>query len=151
VSGIYFIQQGDDGPIKIGTSDNPEKRLQQLQGSHHETLRLLKVVEGSNWAEKRLHQHLAAFRLRGEWFENCAEVLRVVEIAEAMVNEMSRTRSVRLPLSVTNASTRARELAAIHDALVKNPGSEDDAADLFAEVGREIWRARQDAMAEDAA
>lgn len=39
---VYFMQQGETGPIKIGVSDHPQSRRRRLQtGSPHE----LKVIQ----------------------------------------------------------------------------------------------------------
>jgi hypothetical protein len=39
---VYFMQQGETGPIKIGVRDHPQSRRRRLQtGSPHE----LKVIQ----------------------------------------------------------------------------------------------------------
>lgn len=64
---IYFIQCGENGPIKIGMSDDPYKRLEQLQTAHHEKLTLLWTT--INYSEQELHDVFNADRIRGEWFK----------------------------------------------------------------------------------
>lgn len=78
---IYAIQAGLNGPIKLGRAVDPAKRLQTLQTGHPEVLRLLAVEPCGNdeEAEKTLHQHCAAFRLRGEWFMPHGRVLETVQ------------------------------------------------------------------------
>ena len=66
---IYFIQQGDDGPIKVGYSTSPEERLRALQTASPYSLRLLKVVEGGEALEKQIHTRFAENQLQGEWFQ----------------------------------------------------------------------------------
>jgi hypothetical protein len=65
---IYFIQAGDDGPVKIGLARDVWKRLSNLQTGVPTRLRLLGIIDGSAQKEKLLHRQFAAHRLRGEWF-----------------------------------------------------------------------------------
>jgi hypothetical protein len=73
VRGVYFIQAGEGGPVKIGWSDDVGKRLRDLQGAHYEELRLLCVYgglgrQGHTRLEKVFHRVYAPARIRGEWF-----------------------------------------------------------------------------------
>jgi hypothetical protein len=74
---VYFIQAGENGPVKIGYTYEPEKRLIAMQGNHYEMLRILRVVPGNRYGERRLHQHFAHLRIRGEWFSFSEEMLTV--------------------------------------------------------------------------
>lgn len=65
---VYFIQQGLDGPIKIGLARNPDARRDQLQTGHAEHLYLRAVRRGEADLERWLHARFAEGRLRGEWF-----------------------------------------------------------------------------------
>lgn len=74
---IYFIRSGIDGPVKIGQTRDVIQRLNNLQTAHHDTLNLIRVIDGTPDLEARLHQHFADYRLRGEWFRFCDEMLTV--------------------------------------------------------------------------
>jgi hypothetical protein len=76
---IYFIQRGEDGPIKIGISNNPFKRLETFQTASDEKLHIRGVFRGTTADEALLHQKFAAQRLRGEWFENTLEIRVAIE------------------------------------------------------------------------
>ena len=65
---VYFIQCGKAGPIKIGHSRYPQRRLAQLQTAHSEPLRLLHVEPGDRVDEEGIHAWFAHARVRGEWF-----------------------------------------------------------------------------------
>lgn len=69
---IYFLQVGNDGPIKIGRSNNPEARVTDIQvGNPFPVNLLLKLDVGDNWdnlMEHSLHSQFARYRLQGEWF-----------------------------------------------------------------------------------
>ena len=73
---IYFIQSGNDGPIKIGvTNGDVEKRLRNLQLANPEPLRLLATMDGDSDTECELHKRFDLYRIRGEWFAPSAEVI----------------------------------------------------------------------------
>lgn len=74
LGGVYFIQQGKSGPIKIGWSRNVRSRLAALQTATHERLHLLLVLAGKPEDERRLHAWFAHDRQGGEWFRPDGEV-----------------------------------------------------------------------------
>jgi hypothetical protein len=78
---IYFIQQGQFGPIKIGYSTNPEQRFAAIKTSHHAHLRLLGEIEGSEKDERRLHEKFAPHRIRREWFAPSQDLIDYIRKA----------------------------------------------------------------------
>jgi len=60
----YFIQDGNDGPIKIGRAKDPESRCRELQTASPRTLVLLGKMKGNH--EPILHERFASLRVRGE-------------------------------------------------------------------------------------
>lgn len=66
---VYFIQSGDDGPIKIGKARNPEYRLAHFQTGNPEKLHLLGTIPAAPSLEGKLHGMVEQYRIRGEWFE----------------------------------------------------------------------------------
>lgn len=81
---VYFIQQGDDGPIKIGVASSSEQRLAALQSSNPAPLRLLgEMSVGDDWfvareVELRWHERFRSDRLSGEWFASSPELLEEI-------------------------------------------------------------------------
>ena len=73
----YFIQAGDDGPIKIGRASDVHRRLKELQTASHERLRLLAVIRGDH--ERSMHKFCGDSRLHGEWFRPTARVWRCID------------------------------------------------------------------------
>ena len=70
---IYFIQAGDNGPVKIGYSLNKNttyKRLSALQTAHYEDLRVVKMMDGGRAEESNLHFIFRKLRINREWFKN---------------------------------------------------------------------------------
>lgn len=75
---VYFMQAVHGGPIKIGMSEAPERRLADLQVGSPYKLRIIGVAAGGQPREAVLHKRLAAFRLHGEWFSDAPEVLAAI-------------------------------------------------------------------------
>ena len=65
---IYFIQAGEDGPVKIGKANNPKSRLGILQIGSPERLYLRAVLDEPDEVEGVLHEALKGVRMNGEWF-----------------------------------------------------------------------------------
>lgn len=76
---IYFIQERAGGPIKIGYSVNPKKRLAEIQTSHPQRLMLLATMDGGRSEELELHRRFGRFRTQGEWFKDDQELLRFIQ------------------------------------------------------------------------
>lgn len=75
---VYFMREVNDGPVKIGWSVDPWKRLETLQAGNPRELVLLTLKKfGTDaWAtEAALHQEFAAHQIRGEWFNPTPEIL----------------------------------------------------------------------------
>lgn len=85
---VYFIQADESGPIKIGfTSDDPKKRLAQLQTGNPSVLKLLGSITGTTAIERKFHLDLSEWRLQGEWFQSHPTVLAAVQDALARPQE----------------------------------------------------------------
>ena len=58
-------------PVKIGRTDNPEKRLNSIQTGYPRKLQILGILETDNSVaeEHRLHLYFENSRLHGEWFD----------------------------------------------------------------------------------
>lgn len=79
---IYFVQHGDGGPIKVGTTTNLKRRIEALQNASPENLKLLATIDGGPNEEKILHSIMREERLRGEWFNPSSLVLSIVKKAK---------------------------------------------------------------------
>jgi hypothetical protein len=80
---VYFVQAGESGPIKIGFSTDPDRRIKTLRTAMSEELIVLKVVKGSRQLEKTLHDQFSEINRRGEWYEPTTELLEFVSGLEA--------------------------------------------------------------------
>lgn len=78
---VYFAQAQSGGPIKIGISRDPVRRVAGMSGGSPERLDLLLVKRATEKMEYRLHQIFAAGRLHGEWFaEDTPGLAEFIEI-----------------------------------------------------------------------
>jgi hypothetical protein len=74
---VYFMRAKTcDGPIKIGYSENPKKRLSQIQGMSPNPLEILTTVDGD---EAAIQQYFNAERLHGEWFTATERLLNFIK------------------------------------------------------------------------
>jgi hypothetical protein len=81
---IYFIQQGYDGPIKIGLSKTPFARINELQPGNPYDLRLLFYYKPDydltiQQMEHFLHKRFAKYQVNKEWFFPTDEILSFIE------------------------------------------------------------------------
>lgn len=94
---IYAIRAGVDGPVKLGTTtQDPIRRLAELQTGAHDVLALIWFMFGDRTSERHMHYMFANFRLRGEWFD-------FGDMESSKISIMlSRARSQRLGSTIVN-------------------------------------------------
>jgi len=89
---IYLISDGE--LVKIGYSQNPTKRLNQLQTGHPKKLKLIRTFDYRSHGkiteklmEKRIHYLLRRFKVRynGEWFY-FSDYSELIEIITEILN-----------------------------------------------------------------
>ncbi len=78
-SSVYFIAAA--GHIKIGTTTDLLRRFKALQSANPESLTVLAAIPGDRAVEAALHESLMAYRVRLEWFKDCAEVREAMNAA----------------------------------------------------------------------
>lgn len=111
---VYFIQQADSGPIKIGYTDRDIKeRLGELQTGNGAELHLLGAIEGTLQTERALHIILSTYKIRGDWFEPAETVLGTIRTFLA-------DKYICVPLDKNNQSEK---LIGKISYFIKRPGS----------------------------
>lgn len=67
---LYFIQEGYNGPIKIGlTKQNLAYRVAHMQCGNYRRLQVLGIIENQDKHDERnWHRRYADVRVGGEWF-----------------------------------------------------------------------------------
>jgi len=68
---VYIVRCTNTGVFKIGISNNPLRRVADIQTGYPYKLALARVINCSfaKEVEQGLHRSLADFRLNGEWFD----------------------------------------------------------------------------------
>jgi hypothetical protein len=75
---LYFVQAEITKRIKIGQSNCPERRLKAKQTDSPEKLALLGVLPCYDNTEALHHKDFQAYKVHGEWFEACPELLAYI-------------------------------------------------------------------------
>jgi len=76
---LYFIRQGEEGPIKVGRSVDPWSRRDELQTGNPDRLHVGGVAFGNPGFEADLHDSFGQYWIRGEWFQPAGELERLIE------------------------------------------------------------------------
>ena len=84
---VYFIQEADGGPVKIGTAADPLKRCAMLQCGNHRELIVRYAIPGDATVETSLHHRFCESRTAGEWFDMPEVVLAWAAGMEARAHE----------------------------------------------------------------
>lgn len=71
---VYFVFATPDGPVKIGASIDPVRRLKELRRYASPAACLLGVVPGGYAQEHALHQRFQHLHAYGEWFNAAPEL-----------------------------------------------------------------------------
>lgn len=100
---VYLID-GGNGRWKIGTANDPEKRLRDLQAASPVPLRLVAVGPGGRPREAALHIQFERCRLHGEWFR----LGKQVDYAAALVRGEAELRRPYAQQMEAKSASRAR-------------------------------------------
>lgn len=76
---VYFLQEADGGPIKIGYGWRPADRLRGAQVGNPRPLRLLGSISGGRALERAWHLRFQTDRIRGEWFAASPDLVDAIE------------------------------------------------------------------------
>lgn len=121
---VYFIQDGINGPIKIGTTNKtPEARLAGLSTGNVRALRLLVAIPGDKNVEAAHHVTFQGVRIRGEWFHPSSRLL-------AYIDDHRRNN----PLAMVGEEQRSREAAETRATLDRIQEQDAEIARLVARI-----------------
>lgn len=78
----YCIRDDVSRAVKIGFSQNPRRRLRQLQTANPNRLRMVAAIYSTDAFERLIHRSFASDRRAGEWFDDTEEqVSTIMELA----------------------------------------------------------------------
>ena len=80
---VYFIQD-ELGPIKIGHASDIVSRLRTMQAGNPRHLTVLAYFTAPRAFERHLHDVLFDHRVRGEWFQDHADVREALRLSLEM-------------------------------------------------------------------
>ena len=94
ITNIYFIGSVESGTVKIGKSNDPEKRLAGLQTGNSNRLFLYGVIRDVNgYYENMLHKQFDDIRLEGEWFKLTDELIQFIVCKTDKPSNDNKTRA----------------------------------------------------------
>jgi hypothetical protein len=66
-----YVAKSDSGELKVGVSNDPERRIRELSTANPNAIELLvdSEVDKAGKAERELHEQLQEYRTSGEWFD----------------------------------------------------------------------------------
>lgn len=113
---IYFIEGGNY--TKIGVSDNPKKRLNELQTGNPFDLKIKFLTDGEYEKESRIHKALSLYRVKGEWFYlkqewNDELINFIIEQSELMSlkNKTSKSKAINYYINNNNNKPSISEIS----------------------------------------
>jgi len=103
---VYIIASPDQNAFKVGYS-NGSPRIHKLQTGNPAKLALMRVIAAERQCEHAIHEALAEYRIRGEWFRDDG-------LAEALVHDLldalhgaDQCGRLMLPIEATEATANA--------------------------------------------
>lgn len=76
---IYFILDRSARLVKIGRSESPRERLNELQTGNGSKLELYAVLPGDVVSESMFHREFEMHRVHGEWFRPHRNIKRAID------------------------------------------------------------------------
>jgi hypothetical protein len=111
---IYFAKPvGSDGPIKIGRTRDPQKRLRSMNADSPVELEFAAVAEAEFEDEAKLHRQFDNCHLRGSWFAASPGITRAIALiaggysARAVIDNDSHADSHRSRVNRAIWATRS--------------------------------------------
>lgn len=128
---IYVILNSSKTFCKIGYSNNPNKRLVELQTGNPEELILIRTYEGIKALEKHIHFRYKHLNVKNEWFKYSVELLedldknfKNIEIEyehKYLIGEYEVTKeefeSVKIGVKVADLSTNVQQILKLQNNL----------------------------------
>lgn len=120
---VYFLSAEEAGVVKIGVTDDLDRRIGSITRMSPLPLELLLAIPGDHKVESQMHERFKAQRLHGEWFSTTDG--KILEFIAAYVPHDPETGEITDP--VANVEEGAN--GAIAAASVDPASREDDGAD----------------------
>lgn len=110
MSRVYFIRPiGMAGPVKIGTSRTPDRRLNTFETWSPFPLEIAAAIDGDYRLERRFHNHFAADHTHREWFKWSPQLEMVIQAVKAGTFDVSTLPSKEIPLHCQALAGKKRD------------------------------------------
>ena len=93
---VYFLQPKEGGNIKIGFTRTLYKRFREIQACSPLPLKIVLLINGTEYLEQSLHSKFRKHRLHYEWFKPHKEIL---DFIDSRIN-LKRRRELKQETSV---------------------------------------------------
>lgn len=113
---LYFAESTTPPLIKIGTTNHPEDRLNDLAAGALQDLTVRAVVLGGRRMEQHLHEHWRHIRSHREWFHKTPELDRFVDGVPSIVDPFVVTYTTRTKFDLEPAAINAMASGLANDA-----------------------------------
>lgn len=77
---LYIISEGGSGHVKIGSANNVDKRLNELQTGNSRNLHVLAKFPDLGHKERFSHEYLKSNRYHHEWFKFGRPVINLIKL-----------------------------------------------------------------------
>jgi uncharacterized protein (UPF0335 family) len=112
---VYFIAFRDVGRVKIGVSSDVASRIADIEKNVGEECEIIAIVPGNRQAEMHAHDHHKAWRVSGEWYRLCDDLLAsIASYTATHTHEVDYDRSTGEIID-RDARRRARTSEAMDD------------------------------------
>ena len=144
---VYFIQRENGGDIKIGYTNDIERRLKTLQTGNADRLVVLGLIRGDQALEASLHRKFAIHRVRkdGEWFRPALEIKSYINancfnkkskgLLETVIDMASG--AIVQNLGINNQEVVSQKQVVISDNVCMNCGCSEETK--FVKVKDNMW------------
>lgn len=127
---IYFLKVAGTEYVKIGRTKNMFHRFRGLQSASPFTLEIIREIDGGAHIETALHKAFASYRIRGEWFTFCDEMLTWQSVEEPACEVLEELIDVDVPEDTSPWITLENVLTIIHSR-VEDLGTQRAVAKAF--------------------
>ncbi len=76
---VYFLQPEAGGNIKIGFTRTLYKRFREIQACSPLPLKIILLINGTEYLEQSLHSKFSRHRVHYEWFKPHKEILDFID------------------------------------------------------------------------
>lgn len=100
---VYFIESGENGPIKIGllknnSPDDIKLKMSKIQMCNPFLMTLLCIIPGDRALEKYYHEKFSKFNIRGEWFARNEELILLISQQKYLgITHLNCNESLNIP------------------------------------------------------